>query len=222
MHNHFVDQYCGEHEDDDDDGSTQGNEINGGNGQENGDGGVLLQPLNGPPASTMATATTTTTGLPVVVSYRPGASTRTSTIPHRTCYCQSNRKKKLLLILTAAILVLGTTIGALIMYFTGNFQCGTSTSEGKLIIVYHRRHTKNIIYFDVSCVLCAASDASVAYIEAAKIELYFYQGCIESNFLKIQSTGMDLWSKSHLTVEGNDLKIASYPLFSSSFVFFRH
>lgn len=70
--------------------------------------GMLLQPLDGPP--------------PVVVSYRPGAPAHTS-IQRRTCYCQSNRNKTLLLILTVAVLVLGTTIGALIMYFTGDFQC---------------------------------------------------------------------------------------------------
>lgn len=111
MHNH----HC--------DGCENGMRGGGGGGNavdDTSSGGMLLQPLDDGQTSTM----------PVVVSYRPGAPTRTS-IPLRTCYCQTNRNKTLKLVLTAAILVLGTTIGALIMYFSGSFQeCGDSATGG--------------------------------------------------------------------------------------------
>lgn len=112
MHNHFADDQYSQCRD-----SSCGGQDNGMRVEDTATG-MLLQPINGSPSATM----------PVVVSYRPGAPTRTS-IPLRTCYCQSNRNKTLLIILTVAILVLGTTIGALIMYFTGDMQC--SITRGK-------------------------------------------------------------------------------------------
>lgn len=86
-----------------------------------GGGSILLQPIQNQQA--------------LVVSYGPGSGTCTSTLPQivqlshnntvkqRRCYCRVKDIRSRLIILAAAVLVLGTAIGALTMYFTGNYQC---------------------------------------------------------------------------------------------------
>lgn len=94
--------------------------------------GIMLQPVDGGQHDR--------TPMPVVVSYGPGARTSTSvpqivnysqksSLVGGRCYCKARQMKSKLIILAVAVLVMGTAIGALIMYFTGSFQCLDKNGE---------------------------------------------------------------------------------------------
>lgn len=91
---------------------------------------IMLQPIDGQNNSPV----------PVVVSYGPGARTSTSVpqivnfsqksnLIRGRCYCKIRQIKSKIIILVLAVLVMGTAIGALIMYFSSNFQCSNKTSK---------------------------------------------------------------------------------------------
>lgn len=79
--------------------------------------------------------------LPVIVSYGPGNRTNTSVpqivnyshisnlVSGGRCYCKTRRIRSKLIVLAVAVLVMGTAIGALIMYFSGSFQCFTKNGK---------------------------------------------------------------------------------------------
>lgn len=102
--------------------------------------GIMLQPVDGQHQQQHSSS------VPVVVSYGPGARTSTS-VPQIVnysqksnlvggsgssggrCYCKNRQIKSKMIVLAVAVLVMGTAIGALIMYFTGSFQCFDKNGE---------------------------------------------------------------------------------------------
>lgn len=110
--------------------------------------GIMLQPVDGQQQQQQQHSSS----VPVVVSYGPGARTSTS-VPQIVnysqksnlvgggggssggrCYCKNRQIKSKMIVLAVAVLVMGTAIGALIMYFTGSFQCFDKDGEWWLIL----------------------------------------------------------------------------------------
>lgn len=100
--------------------------------------GIMLQPV---------VDGQTSSSVPVMVSYSPGGARTSTSVPQLVnysqksnlvgsggggggggnsrgrCYCKTRQIKSKMIVLAVAVLVMGTAIGALIMYFTGSFQC---------------------------------------------------------------------------------------------------
>lgn len=113
----------------------------GGNSSSAGGGNILLQPMHQQEQSQQQQQQEQQA---IVVNYTGGTgcgTTRISTVPQivkfshnsvqdrKQCYCKVKDIRSRIIVLIVAVLVLGTAIGALTMYFSGNLQCGRKFGE---------------------------------------------------------------------------------------------
>lgn len=113
----------------------------GGNGS--GGGNILLQPMQQQQQQQPDQQQTSQQQeqQAIVVNYTGGTGGRSSAVPQivkfshnsvqdrKQCYCKVKDIRSRIIVLIVAVLVLGTAIGALTMYFSGNLQCGRKNGE---------------------------------------------------------------------------------------------
>lgn len=109
-----------------------------------GGGGILLQPMMH--SDQQMSTNQQQQEQAIVVNYTGGGSTRSSAVvvpqivkfshnsvqDRKQCYCKVKDIRSRIIVLILAVLVLGTAIGALTMYFSGNLQCGKKYGEFKI------------------------------------------------------------------------------------------
>lgn len=106
-----------------------------------GGGNILLQPMQQQQQHDQQQSSQQQEQQAIVVNYTGGTGGRSSAVPQivkfshnsvqdrKQCYCKVKDIRSRIIVLIVAVLVLGTAIGALTMYFSGNLQCGRKNGK---------------------------------------------------------------------------------------------